>query len=56
MKQHAGAPAVPAVTAGQRVNVGELIAAPAEGKLGAVIHASIAGRVASVSDNVVIEG
>ncbi len=56
LKQHAGAPAVPAVTAGQRVNVGELIAAPAEGKLGAVIHASIAGRVASVSDNVVIEG
>jgi Na+-translocating ferredoxin:NAD+ oxidoreductase RnfC subunit len=55
LKQHAGAPAVATVKAGQSVNVGDVIAQPAAGALGAVIHASVAGKVASVGDAVVIE-
>jgi Na+-translocating ferredoxin:NAD+ oxidoreductase RnfC subunit len=55
LKQHAGAPAVPAVRPGERVSVGDLVAAPAPGALGARIHASIAGVVRSIDDGVVIE-
>jgi Na+-translocating ferredoxin:NAD+ oxidoreductase RnfC subunit len=55
LKQHAGAPAEPAVRAGQRVRVGDLVARPAEGQLGARIHASIDGTVRSVDGAVEIE-
>jgi len=55
LKQHVGAPAVPVVKAGDRVKAGEVVARPAEGALGAVIHASMAGRVTAVADAVVIE-
>ncbi len=55
LKQHVGAPAKPTVAAGARVNAGDVVARPAEGQLGAVIHASIAGTVASVNGAVVIE-
>ena len=55
LKQHAGAPAVPAVRPGDRVSMGDLVAAPAAGQLGARIHASIAGVIRSVDDAVVIE-
>ena len=55
LKQHAGAPALPVVAAGDRVREGDLIAAPAEGVLGARIHASVAGVVRSVSDSILIE-
>lgn len=55
LKQHAGAPALPVVRAGERVAVGDLLAAPAAGALGARIHASIAGTVRDVADAVVIE-
>jgi Na+-translocating ferredoxin:NAD+ oxidoreductase RnfC subunit len=55
LKQHAGGPAVAAVAVGDRVRVGDLIAAPAQGALGARIHASIDGRVALVNGAVVIE-
>jgi len=55
LKQHAGAPAVPAVKVGDRVNVGDVVARPPDGQLGAVIHASIAGKVASVGEAVTIE-
>lgn len=48
LKQHVGAPAVPVVDVGQPVRLGQLVAAPAEGKLGANIHASIDGRVTKV--------
>jgi Na+-translocating ferredoxin:NAD+ oxidoreductase RnfC subunit len=50
LQQHIGAPAKPVLSAGSRVSVGDLIAGIPEGNLGASIHASIAGRVASVSD------
>jgi len=55
LKQHAGAPAQPAVRPGERVHVGDVVARPAQDALGAVIHASIAGVVASVGDSIVIE-
>ncbi len=50
MRQHAGAPAAPIVSVGQQVEEGDLVARAPEGQLGAPIHASIAGVVASVSE------
>ena len=56
LKQHAGPPAVPSVSPGDRVAVGTTIAAPAPGTLGARIHSSIEGTVRAVNGSVVIEG
>jgi Na+-translocating ferredoxin:NAD+ oxidoreductase RnfC subunit len=55
LKQHAGAPAVPVVKCGDRVRVGDLLAAPEQGKLGARLHASIDGVVRVTGDAVFIE-
>jgi Na+-translocating ferredoxin:NAD+ oxidoreductase RnfC subunit len=55
LKQHAGAPALPVVRAGERVKAGDVVAAPAKGALGARVHASIAGTVRDVEGAVVIE-
>lgn len=55
LKQHAGAPAVPTVAVGATVRVGDLVAAPAPGALGARIHASIAGTVSAVGDVIIID-
>jgi Na+-translocating ferredoxin:NAD+ oxidoreductase RnfC subunit len=55
LKQHAGAPAVPVVESGAQVKEGDVIARPPEGQLGAVLHASITGRVSSAKDALVIE-
>lgn len=55
LKQHAGAPSVPVVRPGERVRAGDLVARRPEGSLGAHVHASIDGRVASTDDAVVIE-
>jgi len=55
LKQHAGAPAVPVVKCGDRVRVGDLLAVPEQGKLGARIHASIDGVVTVKSDAIWIE-
>jgi Na+-translocating ferredoxin:NAD+ oxidoreductase RnfC subunit len=55
LKQHLGAAAKPTVGTGDRVRVGDVIARPPEGQLGALIHASIAGRVTVADDAVVIE-
>jgi Na+-translocating ferredoxin:NAD+ oxidoreductase RnfC subunit len=54
-RQHAGVAAVPVVRAGERVRVGDVLAIPAEGALGARIHASIDGVVSAVNGSVVIE-
>jgi len=54
LKMHVGIPAVPVVAAGDRVSIGQLIARPPEGALGAAIHASIHGRVESVGERLVI--
>ncbi|HVU46150.1 MAG TPA: 4Fe-4S dicluster domain-containing protein [Terracidiphilus sp.] len=55
LKQHAGAPAIPAVQSGDRVRVGDLLAAPAKDQLGARVHASIDGVVAVIGDAILIE-
>lgn len=55
LKQHAGEAARPVVRPGEKVQAGDLVAAPAEGALGARIHASIAGRVRDVDGAVVVE-
>ena len=47
---HIGAPAVPCVNVGDTVVKGDVIAKPAEGKLGACIHASIGGTVKAIAD------
>jgi Na+-translocating ferredoxin:NAD+ oxidoreductase RnfC subunit len=55
LKQHAGAPAVSVVKSGDRVRVGDLLAVPELGKLGARVHASIDGVATVTKDAVVIE-
>jgi len=55
LKQHAGAPAQAVVRSGDSVRAGDVIARPARGALGAVIHASISGTVTDVNGSVVIE-
>jgi len=50
LQQHIGAPAEPIVRVGDTVAVGDRIAQIPEGKLGTNMHASIAGRVSSVTD------
>jgi Na+-translocating ferredoxin:NAD+ oxidoreductase RnfC subunit len=54
LKQHAGGAARAAVKQGDGVKVGDVVAKPDEGKLGAVIHASMAGRVKEVSESAVV--
>ena len=51
LNMHIGAPSIPIVNVGDEVNVGDLIAIAPEGALGANIHASISGKLMSVSDN-----
>ena len=53
MKQHTGVSAKPVVRLGDVVHEGTLIGDIEEGKLGARVHASIAGRVTHVSDEFV---
>ena len=55
VKMHIGAPSVATVSVGDRVRLGQVIAQPPEGALGALIHASIDGRVVSVGERIVIE-
>jgi Na+-translocating ferredoxin:NAD+ oxidoreductase RnfC subunit len=54
LKQHLGAPAVPVVAAGDRVSAGDLVAAPAEGAMGAPVHASLTGRVSRIDPDAVV--
>ncbi|PIE20218.1 MAG: hypothetical protein CSA66_00990 [Proteobacteria bacterium] len=53
LSQHIGAPAIPVVSVGDAVRRGAVVAAPAAGKLGANIHASIDGRVARVEPHAI---
>jgi Na+-translocating ferredoxin:NAD+ oxidoreductase RnfC subunit len=55
LSQHIGAPAVPAVKAGDRVKKGDPIGDIPEGSLGAAIHASIDGVVTGVDEAVHIK-
>lgn len=53
MSQHIGIPAVPIVKAGDTVKCGDLIGDIAQGKLGALVHASIDGIVTKVTPEAV---
>lgn len=55
LKQHAGTATVPCVKVGDRVEVGQPIGELPEKALGAPVHASIRGRVVSVTDRIVLE-
>ncbi len=48
LNRHAGVPAIPCVGVGDRVRRGDVIAASPVDKLGAVCHASIAGKVTEI--------
>ncbi|MFA6542359.1 MAG: 4Fe-4S dicluster domain-containing protein [Bacteroidota bacterium] len=50
LSQHAGTPASPIVSAGDRVEKGMLIAQVSEEHLGVNIHASVAGKVSSITN------
>ncbi len=50
LNQHIGAPSVPIVTLGQKVQMGDLIAKTDDSKLGTSYHASITGVVSAVSE------
>ena len=54
LRMHIGAPSVPVVSVGDNVNAGQLIAKCPDGALGSAIHASISGRVVSVTDTIEI--
>lgn len=53
LRQHVGAPSVACVAAGESVEAGQLIADIAPNALGARIHASISGKVESVTDTAI---
>lgn len=55
LSQHAGAPALPIVSLGQKVERGEVIGEIPENALGARIHASISGRVTAIDNCITIE-
>jgi Na+-translocating ferredoxin:NAD+ oxidoreductase RnfC subunit len=49
MRQHTGQPAVPVVEAGKKVKTGQVVGRVEEGKLGANVHASVDGKVRTVT-------
>ena len=53
MSQHIGAPCVPSVKEGQRVEKGSVVGDVAADKLGCPVHASIAGTVGKVNEKYV---
>lgn len=55
LKQHIGKPATAIVSVGDIVTKGQLIGEIGQEDMGANIHASIDGRVTSISENIVIE-
>lgn len=54
LKQHIGVPAIPEVQVGDMVKVGQVIASPPQDVLGAVIHASITGRVREIDKEAIV--
>lgn len=54
LRQHIGAPAMPAVKVGDRVTTGDLVGRIPEGALGASIHASIDGVVREVTNEAIV--
>ena len=56
LRMHIGAPSEPVVSVGDKVEKGQLIAGIREGAMGANIHASISGKILSVTgERIIIE-
>ncbi len=55
LKQHTGAPSIPVVNTGDRVNAGGLLAEIPDGSLGANIHCPRDGIVKEVSERIVVD-
>ena len=56
LRMHIGAPSEPIVSVGDEVKKGQLIAGIREGAMGANIHASISGKIISVTgERIIIE-
>ena len=55
MKMHSGSPAKPIVSVGDLVKVGQLIG-EAEGRVSSPVHASVSGKIKSISDTDSITG
>lgn len=53
LKMHIGAPCEPIVSPGDNVKIGQKIAVVPQGKLGAVLHASMSGRVSKVDSRAI---
>ncbi|MDD3145731.1 MAG: SLBB domain-containing protein [Candidatus Riflebacteria bacterium] len=54
LKMHIGVPVTPLVKTGDTVSAGQQIGTVPEGKLGAQLHASISGKIVSVSDRAIV--
>lgn len=54
LSQHVGKPATPTVKVGDVVKAGDMVAATDENSLGAVMHASIDGKVTKITDKFVV--
>jgi len=52
--QHVGVPSVPVVSAGDKVEKGQVVAEIPEGKTGARVHSSISGTVTEITDSHII--
>jgi len=55
LRQHIGAPSLPCLEVGSKVEKGDLVAVIPENALGANLHASISGTVTQVGNAIVIE-
>ncbi|MCD6532345.1 hypothetical protein J7K99_07875, partial [bacterium] len=55
LRQGAGAPSVPVVKVGDRVQKGQLVASVPKNSIGADIHSPIDGTVASTVDAIIVE-
>lgn len=53
LSQHIGAPAVPVVRKGDRVEAGKCVAVPADNALSVALHAPMSGTVSDVTDRVI---
>lgn len=51
LNKHIGAPAIPQVSVGQKVQMCDMIAASPADKLGSVYHASIDGKITEIGEN-----
>lgn len=50
LNKHAGSPALPTVSMGQKVKMCDMMAATPKNKLGTVYHASISGKITDITD------